>query len=29
MWSAYFASPVASSSRQLHWKLAIAAHVSL
>ena len=29
MWSAYFASPVASSSRQLQWKLAIAAQVSL
>jgi len=29
MWSAYFASPVASSSRQHHWKLAMAAQVSL
>jgi len=29
MWSAYLLSPVASSRRQLHWKLAIAAHVSL
>jgi hypothetical protein len=29
MWSAYRASPVASSSRQDHWKLAMAAHVSL
>ena len=29
MWSAYLASPVASSRRQLQWKLAIAAHVSL
>ena len=29
MRSAYWASPVASSSRQLHWKLAMAAQVSL
>ena len=29
MWSAYLASPVASSRRQLHWKAAIDAQVSL
>ena len=29
MWSAYWLSPVASSSRHAHWKLAMAAQVSL
>ncbi len=29
MWSAYRPSPVASSSRHDHWKLAMAAQVSL